>query len=280
MPRSNGHAEAAVKQMKKLIQANLGPNGILNRSSAMAGLQVFRNTPREPTGLSPAVMIFGHSIRDSVPMKREALLPEFRFKQEQRNLQCKQGKQGTNKELPLLKPKTPIRIQNLSTKKWDQTGFIVNFGQNTRKYMVRVGHKIIRRNRHFLKPIDVEAHSPVKQPAQAPPVRPATPQSSAFPVKDDWFTESGEQKQVNEEDNVSAKRKIRFDEPNTYKENKRPTTTSNLNPDSTPVCNPGTEQAKRSSPMQKQRLERPQLTWPNSIPLTPRKIKKVTETSQ
>ena len=69
MPRSNGHAEAAVKQMKKLIQANLGPNGILNRSSAMAGLQVFRNTPREPTGLSPAVMIFGHSIRDSVPMK-------------------------------------------------------------------------------------------------------------------------------------------------------------------------------------------------------------------
>ena len=146
--------------------------------------------------------------------------------------------------------------------------------------MVRVGHKIIRRNRHFLKPIDVEAHSPVKQPAQAPPVRPATPQSSAFPVKDDWFTVSGDQKQVNEEDNVSAKRKIRFDEPNTYKENKRPTTTSNLYPDSTPVCNPGTEQAKRSSPMQKQRLERPQLTWPNSIPLTPRKIKKVTETSQ
>jgi transposase InsO family protein len=93
MPRSNGHAEATVKQMKKLIQANLGPNGILIRSSAMAGLQVFRNTPREPTELSPAVMIFGHSIRDLVPMKREALLPEFQFKQEQRNLQYKQGKQ-------------------------------------------------------------------------------------------------------------------------------------------------------------------------------------------
>jgi hypothetical protein len=69
-------------------------------------------------------------------------------------------------------------------------------------------------------------------------------------------------------------------ERNTYKDNKRPTTTRNLNPDSKPVYNPGTEQAKRISPMRKQRLERPQLTWPNLIPLTPRKIKKITKTSQ
>jgi hypothetical protein len=80
---------------------------------------------------------------------------------------------------------------------------------------------LVTRNRHFLKPIDIEAHSPVKQPAQAQPMRRATPQSSAFPVKDDWFTESGEQKQVNEEDNVFAKRKIKFDE-HKYKDNKNP----------------------------------------------------------
>jgi hypothetical protein len=43
----------------------------------MAGLQVFRNTPKESIGLSPAVIIFGHSIRDSVPMKREALHLSF-----------------------------------------------------------------------------------------------------------------------------------------------------------------------------------------------------------
>ena len=273
MPRSNGHAEAAVKQMKKLIQANLSSNGILNRQSALAGLQVFRNTPRQPSGKSPAELIFGHKIRDSIPIQREALLPEYRFKQEQRlfnhrqNLLPDKEKYGPTRELPLLAPKTPVRIQNPTSKKWDLTGFIVSFGQNTREYLVRVGHKTMRRNRHFLKKIEVEAVSPVKQPAQAP-LRPDTPQSSAFPVQDNWF-EKPAPEMTDEEaeafDGAKHIRKIKFSTEPKDSESKS-------NPQPGPGShNPDPKRDSKSGPKYKAKKP-PSLTWPNNTPVSTKKI--------
>ena len=75
MPRSNGVAESGVKEMKKLIRANLSSSGILNKASAISGIQMFRNTPRTTTGESPAQLIFGRDIRDSLPCNRQHLLP-------------------------------------------------------------------------------------------------------------------------------------------------------------------------------------------------------------
>ena len=192
MPRSNGVAESCVKEMKKIIRANVSSNGGLNRASAIAGLQMFRNTPRSGTGCSPAFMLFGHDIRDSLPCRREHLLPVFRFKAEERLFAHEERQKpdalryGPNRELPLLAPRTPVRIMDPITKKWDKTGFVVDFGQNNREYTVRAGHATLRRNRHFLKPIEVDATPALRQPVQAPP-RPATPVSSAFPVSPDWF---------------------------------------------------------------------------------------------
>ena len=192
MPRSNGVAESCVKEMKKLIRANISSNGVLDRASTTAGLQLFRNTPRSGTGESPAMLIFGHDVRDSLPCRREHLLPPLRFRAEQRIFDHEERQKpdavryGPKRELPLLAPSTPVRIQNPLSKKWDSTGFVVRFGINTREYIVRTGHKEIRRNRHFLKPIEVDAEPALRQPVQAPP-RPATPVSSAFPVKPDWF---------------------------------------------------------------------------------------------
>ena len=221
MPRSNGHAEAAVKQMKKLIKANLTTNGRLDRNSCLAGLQVFRNTPRQPSGESPNELIFGRKVRDSMPIPKEQLLPEFRYRTEERIFNNKQSKlpdterNGPKRELHLLKPKTPVRIQHAITKKWDTTGFVVSFGQNTREYLIRVGHKIVRRNRHFLKEIEVEAVEPVKQPAQ-PPNLPPTPQGSNFPVNPDWYKrsevsdESLKAREGDEACNETRKTTIRF----------------------------------------------------------------------
>jgi hypothetical protein len=42
---SNGIAESGIKEMKKLIRADLSTNDVLNMPSAIAGLQMFRNTP-------------------------------------------------------------------------------------------------------------------------------------------------------------------------------------------------------------------------------------------
>ena len=71
----------------------------------------------------------------------------------------------------------------------------------------------MRRNRHFLKEIEVEAVPSVKQPAQ-PPSLPSTPQGSNFPVQLDWFKKpdivynSEEEEKENEACNEI--RRIRF----------------------------------------------------------------------
>ena len=192
MPRSNGIAESGVKEMKKLIRGHLSSNGVLNRASLLSGLQMFRNTPRSGTGESPAMLLFGHAVRDSLPSRREHLLPPLRFQAEKRIFDHEESlkpdaiRYGPTRELPLLAPSTPVRIQNPLSKKWDTTGFIVDFGQNTREYLVRIGHQTKRRNRKFLKPIEIDAAPSFRQPVQAPP-RPSTPISSAFPVTPDWY---------------------------------------------------------------------------------------------
>ena len=200
MPRSNGIAESAVKEMKKIVRANVSPNGILNRSSAMSGLQMFRNTPRSGTGESPAKILFGHDVRDSLPCKRAQLLPQHQARAAHRLVvpnvtteslpQRAVSRSGPTRELSLLTPRTPVRIQNPITKKWYRTGFVIGFGANQREYIVRSGHVQLRRNRHWLKPIDIEAEPAISQPAQAPSL-PATPAGSNFPVAADWFRKPG-----------------------------------------------------------------------------------------
>ena len=276
MPRSNGVAEAAVKQMKKIIRANISSNGVLDRASALAGLQLFRNTPRSPNGESPAVMIFGHPIRDSIPMPRDALLPIYRYQAEskwfdhnQKSLPDK-DRYGPNRELPLLKPGTPVRIQDPTTKKWDLTGFIQSFGQNTREYMVKSGHKIMRRNRKFLKIITIEAERPVRQPARAPE-RPETPQSSNFPVSDTAVEreepgQSSESKEKNEEQEQSKNRKIKFGQ-------SKPILKKTPEKAKEPEPSPDKSTKKKSSdnPALARKSTRPPLTKPNNIFIPPHK---------
>ena len=169
MPRSNGVAEAAVKEMKKLIRANLTSTGTIDMQSTLTGLMMFRNTPRFPTGRSPAQLLFGRQIRDSLPCPRDCLLPQFRFDSEESFHRQEVSRQtGPTKELTLLKPKATVRVQNPITKKWDQTGEIVDFGINQREYLIKIGDKVIRRNRHFLKEYTAEATPAWKQPVQAP----------------------------------------------------------------------------------------------------------------
>ena len=166
MPRSNGVAEAAVKEMKKLIRANIKSSGTIDTQSTLAGLIMFRNTPRSPTNKSPAELLFGRQIRDSLPCPRDMLLPQYRYYSEEKL--HKKACSGTTKELPLLQPKTPVRIQDPITKKWDTIGEILEFGVNRREYKVVTGDKVIRRNRHFLKEYATEATPAWKQPVQAP----------------------------------------------------------------------------------------------------------------
>jgi hypothetical protein len=84
MPRSNGIAVEYVKEMKKIIRANVSSAGVLDKSSVMAGLQIFWNMPRSWTDLSPAQIIFGHQIQDSLPTFCERLVPQQQYEIELR----------------------------------------------------------------------------------------------------------------------------------------------------------------------------------------------------
>ena len=121
MSRSKGVAEECVKEMKKIIRANISGAGILNQSSALAGLIMFRNTPRSPTDLSPAQILFGHPIRDNLPHRRNQLVPTQRFEVERRLQDHRQREaQGTQRELPILHPGQRVRVQDPRTKQWSK----------------------------------------------------------------------------------------------------------------------------------------------------------------
>ena len=66
-PRANKRSEVAVKSAKRLIMANTGPKGTLDTDSFARALLIHRNTPDPTTGLSPAVILFGRSLRDHLP---------------------------------------------------------------------------------------------------------------------------------------------------------------------------------------------------------------------
>ena len=70
--RSNGHAEACVKTVKKLVLA-ASRSGRLDDDQLDRGLLELRNTPRVD-GRSPAQIVFGHPLRSGVPTHHRAFL--------------------------------------------------------------------------------------------------------------------------------------------------------------------------------------------------------------
>jgi hypothetical protein len=59
-PQSNGVVESAVKEMKKIIRATFNnQTRMLEKSGFATAMLMFRNTPRLPTDLSPAQLVFG-----------------------------------------------------------------------------------------------------------------------------------------------------------------------------------------------------------------------------
>ena len=181
-PQSNGLAEEAVKNAKKMITATFDWNTKRCRPAEIAaGLLLFRNTPRSPTNLSPNEIVFGRTVRDNLPISRAHFRPQARYEvekrlQEVRALRDKQNESGgkTTFELPLLSPGQRVRIQDPVSKRWTSTGTIVSFGSNEREYIVRSDRndRNYRRNRRFLRPEVVPAKPPPSQPVQAPSLTP------------------------------------------------------------------------------------------------------------
>ena len=68
-PQSNGRAEVTVKAMKRLLRENVDHMGKLNTDAVTRAMLQLRNTPESDSGLSPAQILLGRTLRDSLPLK-------------------------------------------------------------------------------------------------------------------------------------------------------------------------------------------------------------------
>ncbi|XP_068214008.1 uncharacterized protein [Palaemon carinicauda] len=156
-PKANGHAEATVKIIKKLILTTTA-NGKLDEDEFARGLLELRNTPR-PDGRSPAQILFGHPLRSRIPAHHRSFAKEWQRTADECDIQAKYLRQqakerydATARPLCKLNLGMYVDLQDPKTKRWDKPGVAVGIGTR-RDYLVKTGSgRIYWRNRRFLRP--------------------------------------------------------------------------------------------------------------------------------
>ena len=69
-PQSNGRAEAAVKSAKRLLRSNTDTSGMLDSDKFLRAILQLRNTPDPDCGQSPAEIVLGRPLRDTLSFSR------------------------------------------------------------------------------------------------------------------------------------------------------------------------------------------------------------------
>ena len=177
-PHSNCRAELGVKSAKRLLRENINQDGSLAGDKFFRALMQNRNTPDPDTGTSPAEVLFGHPIRDFMPIKPGKFRPQegWRLAQEDREKALRirycRGKEiwsEHTKKLPRLSVGDRVLIQNQwgtpkMAKRWDRSGVVLEVGDYD-QYKVKVdgSGRVSTRNRRFLR--KVQPYQP-RQPAQ------------------------------------------------------------------------------------------------------------------
>ena len=149
-PRSNGKAENAVKQAKKLLKKchSAGTDPYL-------ALLEQRNIPSEEIGTSPVQRLFGRATRTRLPVSNKQLEPKLykdtKVKLKQRKEKQKKQHDRSSKPLSELKPGTIVRIRpNHKNQPWRKA--IVVKMVAPRSYLVKTEADVeYRRNRRHIK---------------------------------------------------------------------------------------------------------------------------------
>ena len=172
-PHSNCRAELGVKTVKRLLTDNVGPNGNLDNNAFNRALLQYKNTPDRDTKLSPAMCVFGHQIRDFIPVLPHKYTPHRSWRDtleareealRKRHIRAHERLSENTKRLPQLKIGDHVRIQNQTGPhplKWDKTGSIIEVRQFD-QYLVKIdgSNRTTLRNRKFLRKFNPVQRSP------------------------------------------------------------------------------------------------------------------------
>ena len=146
--QANGAAERAVQTIKQLWR-----KCALGKEDEMLGLLNLRNTPCEGNGISPAVCLLGHDTQSHIPQRMSSTTCLDSQRKTEHNLKKAVG----GKALAPLAPKDHVRVQPIdNTRQWKSGQ--VERQLTGRSYEVRVGGRLLRRNRRMLR------HSPNATP--------------------------------------------------------------------------------------------------------------------
>ena len=193
---SNGRAEVAVKAVKRALRENCDANGDVDNDAVTRALLTMRNTPDRDSGQSPAQILLGRPLRDTLPFhqpweRNES--PVHRgggaqpitaawhdmWDAQEVALRHRLGKniekmEAKAHDLRPLELQDHVRVQNQQgnlPKRWERTGVVVGLDYPHDKYWVKMdgSRRVTVRNRKFLRkfqPAKVGLEGEVEQPGQ------------------------------------------------------------------------------------------------------------------
>ena len=111
------------------------------------------------TGLSPAIMLYGHPVQDAIPCHKSSLSRSWHDKKLRVDREAAKRKEKLEKyynrgtrNLEQLKINDPVCTQNNRTKRWDRYGRVMECYHQSRRYLIKLESGLmIRRNRIHLR---------------------------------------------------------------------------------------------------------------------------------
>ena len=164
-PHANCRAEIAVKTVKRMLMDNTSSSGSLDVDKFQKAILIYRNSIDPETKASPALVVFGRPIRDSIPVPMGRYCPHPTWKETlahreqalaKRHAREHEKWQQHTQPLPPLQVGDHVYLQNLTgnhPRRWERTGVVVEVRQ-FHQYVVRVdgsGRLTIRSRQHLRK---------------------------------------------------------------------------------------------------------------------------------
>ncbi len=184
-PQSNGRAEVAVKTAKRLLMSNTGPTGNLDHDRFLRAILQLRNTPDRECNLSPAQIIFGQPLRDSLtfvnrlekfsnPHIRPLWRQAWTAKEEALRTRISRTTESLQTHSRPLRPLTTgdrVFLQNQhgpNPTKWDRSGLVVeSLGHDQYRVKIDGSGRLTLRNRRD--PESLHTGQPITHTAASSP---------------------------------------------------------------------------------------------------------------